>query len=105
MRSDDGKIEVWSTGQYLEIIPNQKIVVADHRSNADGEILPPEKNKNEGPFSDKGESFITVEFDAVNDDKVQITVSHEGLPARMHDECVDGWNSSLKKLQMLVEKH
>lgn len=30
---------------------------------------------------------------------------HAGIPLQLHDECVQGWNSSLNKLQKLVERH
>jgi uncharacterized protein YndB with AHSA1/START domain len=105
MRSPDGRKEVWSTGQYLEIVTNKRIVYADHPSNPNGEITSPETFGNQSPFADSGEAFLTVEFEHYGDNETKLTLSHEGLPARMHDQCVEGWSSSLEKFGKLVEGH
>ncbi len=101
MRRPKGSQEIWSTGKFIAIEPNRKILITDLPSNARGEVVEP----TEGPFADSGESFITLELTPQGKGRTQLKLTHEGLPARMHDECVDGWSSTLEKMKRLVEKH
>jgi uncharacterized protein YndB with AHSA1/START domain len=103
MKSDDGEIEIWSIGHYLVIEPGKKIVCSDRPGNERGEPISAEDQSVEGPFADVGEAIITAEFEQLNEQATRLRLSHEGLPARMHDDCVDGWRSSLTKLKRLVE--
>jgi uncharacterized protein YndB with AHSA1/START domain len=103
MKDQSGK-STWGTGVYSEIIPNKKIVYSDFFANADGEII----SAAEAGVSDESEpsiSFVTVEFEDLGENETKMTLNHEGLPASMHDDCVDGWSSSLDKLKRVVEKH
>lgn len=104
MKSDDGKMEIWAVGQFLEIIPNRRIVSSEHPSNSEGVEISA-RDAEDGPFADEGDSYITIEFENKNQSETKLTLSHEGLPARMHDNCIAGWSSSLDKLKRLVEKH
>jgi uncharacterized protein YndB with AHSA1/START domain len=99
-RSDDGERQIWSTGEYLAIDPEHRILCSDLPSNSEGEVVKPAQ----GPFADVGESFITLELEPVRDNQTLVSLFHEGLPARIHDDCVEGWTSSLRKLKRLVEK-
>jgi uncharacterized protein YndB with AHSA1/START domain len=100
----DGK-EVYSTGKYLEIEPSRKIVFTENFANSKGEVVSPNEAGMEGSFEDWDEGFVTVEIEAAGNDKCQMTLSHEGIPARMHDDCVEGWSQSLDKMKSLVERH
>lgn len=102
MKDPKGEI-VWSGGVYKEIIPYKKIVTTDHFADKNGNII---------SASDVGmpgkwplDCLITVEFSDGNEDQVKIIIKHEGIPKEMHDDCVEGWNSSIDKFQRLVESH
>jgi hypothetical protein len=41
---------------------------------------------------------ITIDLQDQNG-KTELTLTHEGLPIEMYDECIDGWNESLDKLE------
>ncbi|RYZ64007.1 MAG: hypothetical protein EOP09_16665 [Proteobacteria bacterium] len=56
-------------------------------------------------FADLGKALITVEVSLPSERETELRLTHAGLPERMHDDCVDGWSSSLDKLKRLVEKH
>lgn len=105
MKKDNEEEILWSAGTFIEIIDNKKIVCSDYPSDEEGKILSGKEAGFDGPFADVGEAFITVELLAVEDNKTRLTLSHEGLPAGIHDECVEGWSTSLDKLKELVEAH
>lgn len=102
MQDSAGKI-VWSGGIYKEIVPNKKIVTTDHFANENGNVLAASEVGMPGEWP--MDCLITVEFSKVSGEQTKMTINHEGIPKEMHDDCVDGWNSSINKLQRLVEKH
>lgn len=104
MRSPEGK-DIWSTGVYREIEPDRRLVLEDYPSNSRGEIQAPTGDGLDGPFSDQGPGRITVQFSQHEDGETTVYLRHDGLPSRMHDDCVNGWASALEKLKRRVETH
>lgn len=102
MKDPDGKV-IWSGGVYKEIIPYQKIVTTDHFADEKGNVIPAKDVGMPGEWPT--DCLITIEFSDANEEQVQISINHEGIPREMHDDCVEGWNSSIDKLQRLVEAH
>lgn len=94
MQDSEGKI-VWSGGVYKEIIPYKKIVTTDYFSDENGNM----------PGKWALDYLITVEFSITEEGQTKMTIAHEGIPKEIHDDCVAGWNSSINKLQRLVEHH
>ncbi len=95
MRSPEGK-DFWSTGTVNEFIPNKKLVVTDSFSDEKGNI------KSAADYGMPGDwpkqsliSFVLEETNGVT----KLKLTHEGIPAEMHDECTQGWNESLDKLE------
>lgn len=103
MRGRDGS-EIWSTGEYLKIVPDREVINSDSRSNPEGAIIAAAPGEG-GPFADATVSYITLELRAAEGGETEVTVSHEGLPARMHEEYMEGWTAALTKLKRLVESH
>lgn len=102
MKDSMGAI-VWSGGVYKEIIPFKKIVTTDHFADEKGHVIPASEAGMTGEWP--LECLITVEFSGPSKDQTKMTITHKGIPQEMHDDCVDGWNSSINKLQRLVEHH
>lgn len=48
---------------------------------------------------------LTVEFQSMNKVETIMALFHEGVPAEVHDDCIESWTTSLDKLQALVEKN
>lgn len=100
MQAPDGKI-MWSGGVIKEIIPNKKLIWTDHFSDQDGNSV---SAKDFGMNGDWPEDlYITIELESENSGQTTMTMTHEGIPKEMHDDCVQGWNESIDKLQKLVE--
>lgn len=103
MKDLDGKV-TWGTGTYLKIIPNKLLVCTDNFADEDGNIITPQEAGMPMEFGDGEEAYVTVEF-IDQGDSTEIHLSHEGLPSAIHDDCLDGWTSSLDKMQTLLESH
>jgi uncharacterized protein YndB with AHSA1/START domain len=102
MQDSSGKI-IWSSGIYKEIVPNKKIVSTDHFSDEFGNPIFASAAGMPGEWP--LDCIITVEFSNDNVKQTKMIINHEGIPKEMHDDCVEGWNSSINKLQKLLERH
>lgn len=100
MKGPDQKV-IWSGGKITQIIPNQKIVWTDQFMDHQGKVI---NAKDLGMKGDWPMTCIaTLDFEALSDGESMLHIVHEGIPKEEHDNCVEGWNSSLNKLQKLVE--
>lgn len=102
MQDSEGKI-IWSGGVYKEIIPYKKIVMTDHFADEKGNVISASAAGMPGKWP--LDCLITVEFSITKEGQTKMTIAHEGIPKEMHDDCIDGWNSSINKLQRLLEHH
>lgn len=95
MRSSEGE-DFWSTGTYLEIIPNERIVATDSFADATGTVVPASYYGMDDDFP--LELKITVTFED-QDGKTKLTLIHDGMPAgEMHEQAGVGWSESFDKL-------
>lgn len=98
MKNKDGK-EFWSTGTYKEINPKSKFVVTDHFADEKGNIVSAESMGMPGKWPKEG-GLITVNLEE-KDGKTTLDIKHEGIPQEAYDDCVQGWNQSLDKIEKL----
>ena len=99
MRGPDGK-EYWGTGVVNEFIPDKKLVITDHFSDEKGNIKTSSDYVIHGDWPE--ELLITFELEEA-DGATKLKLTHEGIPAEAHDECVKGWNESLDKLEKNIK--
>lgn len=84
MQSPDGN-KYYSTGEYKEIIPMNKIVYTDTMCDENGNPQP-------------GETLVTIIFEDLGD-KTQMTLKQAGMPDDMAvGGATQGWNQSFDKL-------
>lgn len=102
MLGPDKKL-LWSSGEYVEIQLNRKIVSTDYFSDENGIRVSPKSLGMPGEWCDK--LFVTLDFEAIDEEQTKMVLSHEGIPQAMYSECVKGWNESIDKLQKLIEKN
>lgn len=102
MKGPDGKV-IWSGGTYEEIVPKTKIVSTDSFMDEKGNVISAEDAGMPGNWQ-SDTLYITVEFEKLGENETKMGLSHEGIPKEMYDDCVSGWNSSIDKLQKLVER-
>ncbi len=101
MQGPDQKI-TWSGGVIQEIIPEEKIVYTDRFTDKDGNPVSAATYGMGGVWPEN--LYVTVTFEKIGEGETLVSILHEGIPAEMHDDCVQGWNSSMNKLQKLVER-
>ena len=99
LRDQDGK-DYWSTGVYLQIMPQSRLVYTDSFSDEHGNIVPP---THYGMSADMAmEMIVTVTFDEIGE-QTRMTLIQDGFPAG--DErglARASWQQSFDKLEELV---
>jgi uncharacterized protein YndB with AHSA1/START domain len=100
MRAPDKK-EFWSTGSFLEVQPERKLVATDSFSNRKGEVVDP---KTFGmPADMPREMLVTVTFEEIAPNQTRVSIKQAGMPHSMMAEATNGWSSSLDKFAKLLE--
>lgn len=89
--------DMWSGGEYLEVIPMQKIVATDNFTDAEGNKISPSEYGMPGDWSEQ--MVVTVTFEDLGNGQTKLTLVHEGHPAEMADDANTGWNQSLDKFE------
>lgn len=99
MRAPDKK-DYWSTGSYLEIQPERKIVVTDSFSNKKGEVVDPETYGL--PPDMPREMLVTVIFEEIAPNQTKVSIKQAGMPVSMMKDATSGWSSSLDKFAKVL---
>ncbi|MEL6268555.1 MAG: SRPBCC domain-containing protein [Chloroflexota bacterium] len=88
MQTPGGPMDMWTTGEYTEVLTNQRLVYTENMADAEGNILPP------GDMN-PGETVITVQLEDI-DGRTKLTLTHAGIPAGSPG--ASGWEQALAKL-------
>lgn len=89
--------DMWSGGEYKEIIPMEKIVATDYFTDEHGNKISPSDIGMPGEWPD--EMLVTVTFEDAGEGKTKMTLLHEGHPKEMAADANAGWNQSLDKFE------
>jgi uncharacterized protein YndB with AHSA1/START domain len=96
MRWPDGR-DNYTTGEFREIVPFERLVYTDSFADADGNVVPGTHYGMSADFPSKTQ--VTVTFEE-RDGKTKMTLTHAGLPAgEMSEMTGQGWNQSFDKLE------
>lgn len=107
MKDNNGKM-YWSGGEFIDINPLKSLTVKDYFSDENGNKVDP-LDYNMDPDFPK-ESIVNIKFDKEgNKTKLSIIYpppdSNATRDAIKKSRMEEGWNSSLNKLQKVVEKN
>jgi uncharacterized protein YndB with AHSA1/START domain len=94
--------DMFSAGVYLEIVPNERLVVTDYFSDEQGNRMEPADSGQDSSFP--GELTVTVLFEDLGDAGTKLSIvyprpeSEAEFQAMLHSGMKEGWSSSLDKL-------
>lgn len=89
--------DMWSGGEYREIVPMEKIVATDNFMDEKGNVVSPTDFGMPGNW--EMPMVVTVTFEDAGPGKTKLTIHHTGHPAEMADDAKTGWNQSLDKFE------
>lgn len=85
------------TGEFEEIVPNERIVMTDNFADEDGLRISAAEAKMPGEWPETG--YITFEFEELDNGTSRFKLFQEGIPTEMHKDCIQGWSESFDKLR------
>ena len=97
MRSPDGK-DFYSVGEYLEIVPMEKIVYTQNFADEKGNIVPASYYGLPGEWPKDATVTATITFEDLGG-KTKMTIREAGIPGgQMGESAKAGWSTSLDKM-------
>ena len=93
MESPDGSMKMWTTGEYVEIIPNQRLVYTESMADEHGNVLPPSTMGM--PDGHPATTEITVVLEDLGG-RTKMVMTHAGIPAGSPG--ASGWNQAFDTL-------
>jgi uncharacterized protein YndB with AHSA1/START domain len=97
-QTPDGTMEFWTYGEYLEIVPNERLVYTDIPSNEKPDLGNGEDNNS---FT----TVVTVLLENLGE-QTKVVITHTGFPADVkgaRQGAKGGWTQSLEKMANYVE--
>ncbi|NND73883.1 MAG: SRPBCC domain-containing protein [Ilumatobacter sp.] len=100
MDTPDGSMQMWFTGEYREIVENERLVYTESMADADGNV----KTAAEMGMPDGHPTITEVSVELVDlGDRTKMVMTHAGIPADSPGAM--GWNMALDKLAERITAH
>jgi uncharacterized protein YndB with AHSA1/START domain len=90
----------YSGGEYLEVVPMEKIVAREYFCDKDGNKIDPATIGMPGEWPEY--MTVTFLFEDAGEGKTKLTLRHEGHPVEMASNAEQGWSSSLNKFTAIL---
>jgi uncharacterized protein YndB with AHSA1/START domain len=97
MDTPNGPMQMWFTGEYVEITPTTRLVYTESMSDADGNIMSPTDMGM--PEGHPTTTNVIVKLEDLGD-KTRMVMTHEGVPAGSPGAA--GWNMAFDKLTTYI---
>ncbi len=101
--------DIYSAGEYKEIVENEKLVVTDYFSDENGDMITPGDAGQDSNFPKV--MTVTVLFESVEDGKTKLSIiypkpkTEEEQEAMLKSGMKEGWQSSLNKLEKAIAEN
>lgn len=99
MATPDGTMRMWFTGEYLEVVENQRLVYTDSMSDESGNVRSPEQMGM--PAGHPTTTEVRVEIEEVTGG-TRMVLTHAGVPAGSPGAA--GWAMALDKLAVRLDE-
>jgi uncharacterized protein YndB with AHSA1/START domain len=98
MASPDGRMKMWTAGEYLEIVPNQRLVYTDSPADESGNVVPPSAVGMPDGYPTTTEVTVLLE---TLDGRTKMVMTHAGIPADSGGGA--GWAQAFDKMVAHIE--
>jgi len=89
MQNSDGSMKIWTTGEYTEVIPNQRLVYTESMADEQGNVVT--MSDNEHPMKTE----VTVLLEDLGG-RTKMVMTHAGVPAGAGANA--GWEQAFAKM-------
>lgn len=98
MASPDGSMKMWTTGEYTEIVPAERLVYTESPADENGNVVSPTAIGMPEGYPPMTE--VTVVFEDLGG-RTKMVMTHAGMPAG--SGAGGGWNQAFDKLADHIE--
>jgi uncharacterized protein YndB with AHSA1/START domain len=98
MATPDGAMQMWFTGEYREVVENERLVYTESMSDEHGNVVSPSDMG--VPAGHPATTEITVELEDLGG-RTKMVMTHAGVPE--HSPGATGWAMAFDKLARHVE--
>jgi len=100
MQTPDGPMQMWFTGEYREVVENERLVYTESMSDENGNVMT--ASDMNMPKEHPTATEVRVELEDVGG-RTKMVMTHAGIPADSPGAA--GWTMALDKLAAHVEAH
>jgi uncharacterized protein YndB with AHSA1/START domain len=100
MQTPDGAMQMWFTGEYREVVENQRLVYTESMSDKNGNVLSPSDIGM--PDGHPVTTEVSVELEDI-DGRTKMVMTHAGIPGESPGAA--GWAMALDKLAAYAGAH
>lgn len=100
MQTPDGPMQMWFTGEYREVVENERLVYTESMSDESGNVISPEELGM--PAGHPTTTEVQVELQDVGG-RTKMVMTHAGVPG--DSPGATGWTMAFDKLAARVEAH
>ena len=93
MASPDGSMKMWTTGEYVEIVPNVRLLYTESHADENGNVVSPSTMGM--PEGHPATTEVTVLLEDLGG-RTKMVMTHAGMPA--DSGAGGGWNQAFDKL-------
>lgn len=98
MESPDGSMKMWTTGEYIEVVPNERLVYTESMSDESGNVVSPSAIGM--PEGHPATTEVTVLLEDIGG-RTKMVMTHAGVPADSPGAA--GWNQAFAKMADHIE--
>lgn len=98
-QTPNGSMKMWSTGEYTEVVPNQRLVYTDSIADEHGNVVSPSAYGMNDDYPVTTE--VTVVLETV-DGRTKMTMTHAGVPGS-EGGASSGWEQAFDKMAARAE--
>jgi len=98
MASPDGSMKMWTTGEYTEIVPNERLVYTESPADENGNVVSPSAMGMPDGYPTTTE--VTVLLEDLGG-RTKMVMTHAGVPA--DSGAGGGWEQAFDKLASYIE--
>ena len=99
MQMPDRNTKMWFTGEYVEVVPNERLVYTDSMADENGNVMSPSAMGM--PDGHPETTEVIVELEDLGG-RTKMVMTHAGVPADSGG--AGGWNQAFDKLADLINK-
>ena len=100
MQTPNGAMQMWFTGEYRDVVENERLVYTESMSDENGNVMTPSDMNM--PEEHPTTTEVRVELEDVGG-RTKMVMTHAGIPSDSPGAA--GWTMALDKLAARVEAH